>query len=417
MGIKRLTTFLTSHHDPVAHPPSSLPPGSRLLIDASGWAYVLQEACVARGARQDHLGDYRLLADEVRAAVGAMRAAGLVPILYTDGPTRRMKTEATKRRRLQRDGKWELLQGTCLDGQKVKQADLPEPPLMLRQVLATAASLRVELVNCAGEADQDMALACAERRHGGPAAYVLGLDSDFYLFRGCSYIRFEDISFVETSSAGEASRAGTCSPHAKVARAIVWTRAILSEMTSLNEAQLVEWAILLGNDYTAQFGRHLYDNELLSELGSDEHDPEAVREFVAEQQPELRLESRFANVQRAIEFSRALYQLQDLSVFPTDAADDDSEEEEVFALFCAVFLLFLRCVCAKNDENYRTTRSSFKGRTVSNFSTTKMMNFSFKLVDFVLKMMNFSFKLVDFVFKMMNFAFKLVDFVFKMMNF
>jgi hypothetical protein len=50
MGIKRLTTFLTNHHDPVAHPPTFLPPGSRLLIDASGWAYVLQEACVDGGA-------------------------------------------------------------------------------------------------------------------------------------------------------------------------------------------------------------------------------------------------------------------------------------------------------------------------------------------------------------------------------
>ena len=128
MGIKRLSTYLASRHDGAAHPPTALPPGSRLLVDASGWAYVLQEACVAEGARQDHLGDYRALDRAARRAIEAWREAGLVVIAYADGAVRRMKAEASKRRRLQRDGKWELLQGMCLDGQKAQQSELPEPP-------------------------------------------------------------------------------------------------------------------------------------------------------------------------------------------------------------------------------------------------------------------------------------------------
>eukprot|EP01047_Picozoa_sp_COSAG01_P014012 COSAG01_NODE_674_length_14337_cov_14.996418_1_plen_188_part_00 len=45
----------------VDHPPVALPPGSRLLIDATGWAFYLQECLVlppAPSVEQDHLGDY-----------------------------------------------------------------------------------------------------------------------------------------------------------------------------------------------------------------------------------------------------------------------------------------------------------------------------------------------------------------------
>ena len=45
----------------------------------------------------------------------------------------------------------------------------------------------------------------------------------------------------------------------------------------------------------------------------------------------------------------------------------------------------------------------------------KLMDFVFKLMDFVLKMMDFVFKLMDFVLTMMDFAFKLMDFVLTMM--
>eukprot|EP01044_Picomonas_judraskeda_P002805 COSAG03_NODE_213_length_10549_cov_7.843349_2_plen_1370_part_00 len=327
MGIKRLTAFLTANYDPVAHPPTVLPPGSRLLIDASGWSFLLQAACVAAGVRQDHLGDYGALDRAVEEMVQKIRSAGVVPILYCDGEVRQMKAAATKRRRKQRDGKWELLQGTCLDGQRVQQKDLPEPPLMMRQVLATAAALCVQVVRCRGEADQDMAIACAEQRHGDWPHYVLGQDSDFYMFRGCNYVCFGDLTF----SASDGSAGPQCSPHPRTARAVVWTRAILSEMTGLNERQLIEFAILLGNDYTAPFSKDLYGDEVAA-LGNDEFDPDVILEFVAEAAPELRLSSNFANVQRAIDFSRALYECEDLSAFPADAEESSEEEDEDYEI-------------------------------------------------------------------------------------
>eukprot|EP01043_Picozoa_sp_COSAG02_P042222 COSAG02_NODE_3571_length_6533_cov_8.215981_1_plen_496_part_10 len=322
MGIKRLTTFLGERYDPVAHPPTILPPGSWLLIDASGWSFMLQATCVAAGVRQDHLGDYGALDRAAGEMVEQIRSAGIVPVLYCDGQQRQMKAAETKRRREQRDGKWELLQGTCLDGQRVQQKDLPEPPLMMRQVLATATARGVQLVQCRGEADQEMAIACAAQRHGEGAHYVLGQDSDFYMFRGCHYIRFDDLNFSSSDNTPDEH----CSPHASIAHAVVWSRAILSEMTGLNERQLIEFAILLGNDYTAQFSKDLYGDEVAA-LGSDEFDPAVILEFIAEASPELRLSSNFANVQRAIDFSRALYECEDLSAFPTDT--DESSEEEV----------------------------------------------------------------------------------------
>ena len=97
-------------------------------------------------------------------------------------------------------------------------------------------------------------------------------------------------------------------------------------MTGLNERQLIEFAILLGNDYTAQFSKDLYGDEVAA-LGNDEFDPAVILEFVSKATPELRLSSNFANVQQAIAFSRALYECEDLSAFPTDA--DESSEEEV----------------------------------------------------------------------------------------
>ena len=208
MGIKRLTTFLEDRYDPVAHPPTVLPPGSWLLIDASGWSFMLQAACVTAGVRQDHLGDYGALDRAAGEMVQQIRSAGLVPVLYCDGQQRQMKAAETKRRREQRDGKWELLQGTCLDGQRVQQKDLPEPPLMMRQVLATATARGVQLVQWKATGTwRSRARAATRRRpHRGVKQRLL------YVPR-CHYIRF-DIELhpiqAPTTLLPRASRAVVC---------------------------------------------------------------------------------------------------------------------------------------------------------------------------------------------------------------
>jgi hypothetical protein len=157
--------------------------------------------------------------------------------MYVDGPVRQMKAETSARRSEQRELQWERLQGACLDGQQVAQAELPEPPLMMQQLLASAAALGVPLVRCVGEADQEMAIACGACCAAGQPCFIYGRDSDFYLLRGSRYIPFGEIDFEDPAEG---------SADVLAASATVWTPELLEELTSLPFNRLVEWAVLQG---------------------------------------------------------------------------------------------------------------------------------------------------------------------------
>jgi hypothetical protein len=206
-------------------------------------------------------------------------------------------------------------------------------------VLASAVAAGAEVVRCEGEADQDLAIACA-RAHGelgaggeaghaaatpataedegggcaGAAAspaFVLGLDSDFHLFSGCRYIRFDQLQLGGS-----------------VALAIVWTRAALAEMTGLSQSQLVEWAILIGNDYTGHFAPRVFGEGAAAALNAERCNlVEAAREYLIATEC-VQLQSEVEPVRRAMQLSRALYACEDLAAFPPDESSEVEEQEE-----------------------------------------------------------------------------------------
>ena len=73
--------------------------------------------------------------------------------------------------------------------------------------------------------------------------FVLGNDSDFYLFKDCRYVNFSDVVFVRPQGADPAEQTVQVAVN-------VYTRAALSKLLAVSEKFLVDFAIYLGNDYT-----------------------------------------------------------------------------------------------------------------------------------------------------------------------
>ncbi|CAM9262064.1 unnamed protein product, partial [Phaeothamnion confervicola] len=243
MGIKRLKTFIDQRLS-AANASRPLPEGASLLIDGNGWAFqLLRES----GARMDLVGDYAALGQTARAAVTAMRDAGLqVGPVYFDGKQRRLKKATERHRAQQRQDQWAALQGWCLDGATPPEyIGFPPPPLIIEELEAVLRDLNVPVVDCPGEADQELAKAAAADAAGNH--FVLGGDSDFFLFKGCRFIPFETLQLGGNNE--NLDGGGDGSPRTPTAQ--VWERARLAELCGVSETALVEWGLLLGNDYTA----------------------------------------------------------------------------------------------------------------------------------------------------------------------
>lgn len=87
MGIKFLTSFINENLAGSQRTQQLLPAGAKVLVDASGWAFHLQDLCVANGLRQDHLGDYDAFDRVLRAELGKLRMAALEVRLALSYPT------------------------------------------------------------------------------------------------------------------------------------------------------------------------------------------------------------------------------------------------------------------------------------------------------------------------------------------
>ena len=160
------------------------------------------------------------------------------------------------------------------------------PPLFSECVRATLRVLTEESVgghqggipqvSCAGEADFWMALESSKT-----GAIVHGNDSDFLMFGGCRYVPFGGLHFdvegvggvegvgnaVGTGgAAGVAGVAGVAgAAGAGGAKAVMLTREALAEELGVPELLLVEWSILLGNDYTGEgFAKDLFADGLVN---------------------------------------------------------------------------------------------------------------------------------------------------------
>lgn len=327
--------------DASLHEVVRIPPHSTLALDGNGLAYYLHNVaysryfaqvtggsavqttnggccCSTRGLSETQvtrlLPQYMpldILEDVTKEFVQSLQNQHMKLDVYWDGEGRRFKAATTAHRRETRDTEWSRLKQYSLYGifppsknKKLCRRDwlynLPMSRLLLHQVRHVLLQYpSVSMIQCAEEADSEVAKASAS----DPNCYCVGLDSDYCLF---SDIRYVPLNTLDASGS--------------VVTAVVLTRASIAEHLDLpTEESMVEFAILLGNDYV--------ENTKESQLDFCASNLDDVLDHVRQQDADYRVTSKVLEVQRAIDFTRALYEFQDLSDFPLDDEEDEPSFE------------------------------------------------------------------------------------------
>jgi len=321
-----------------------IPPHSTLALDGNGLAYYLHHVAYSRYFTQVTGGDAstktsscscntrnlsetqvtRLLPQYMplstleqvtKEFVQSLQRHGMKLVVFWDGEGRRMKAATTSKRKETRDTEWSHLKQYSMYGvvprlssnstlcRKDWLHNFPMSRLLLHQVNHTLSQFSsITMIQCNEEADHEVAKASAN----DPNCYCVGLDSDFCLFPNIRYIPLN-----------------TLDASGSVVTACVVTRAELAEQLDLpTEESIVEFAILMGNDYVG--------NSREAQLDFCSSKAEEIMDHLREQSSDYRVTSKLPQVELAMAFTRALYEFQDLSDFPLDeeSSDTDSSEEE-----------------------------------------------------------------------------------------
>eukprot|EP00040_Diaphanoeca_grandis_P035668 m.224896 g.224896 ORF g.224896 m.224896 type:complete len:1381 (-) comp33447_c3_seq1:838-4980(-) len=316
MGIRGLTTYIRENLGWNV-PRTQLPKGSTLLVDGNGWGWHILDNLDEQ--RREYLGDMEAVDVSVRERVKVWLAGGLIPRVVFDGPTTRMKDHTNIKRKQERLERTLLLESICTSSRQAKreeQPSLPMPPMLLEQVKWTLVDMGIEVSTCDIEADQEIAKDCAQLRDKGKPCFVLGSDSDFFMFKGIAYIpdRFEGKGGIELNTETNSTTA------------IVWTRQLLAQLVGIDEDLLVELAIVVGNDYTEHISlENMTPSTLATELGG----PHSRRANLI---VDWLLQPKRSSAKRGfigaiseddleyIDFTRALYNLEDLSEYPSECS-------------------------------------------------------------------------------------------------
>jgi siroheme synthase (precorrin-2 oxidase/ferrochelatase) len=350
MGIKGLTRYLTAKCNKTLINKEVLPENSTLLIDGNGFMfYILSIPKVENSFNRELGGNYNILNEAIKEEIQKYLNAGLKVQVYFDGISR-MKGETSEKRLQERMNMWTRLFNACNEGEILKQDDLPVPPLVSTQFRMTLRSIsEIEIIMCDEEADQELAKICCNKNinleKGKELYYCYGNDTDFIVMKDCPYIKFVDL-IIDNDN--------------KVIANKIWRRSEISSCLNMSEQKFVEFCIYVGNDYTQKFSRSNYKSivnveDLLRDFNSDsdsyseDSDIDNINEgsfnkvaidlytpnYIGELKDDLlsredgiQLESNNENLQQAIEFSRALYELQDLTSYPVELIDKEENNEE-----------------------------------------------------------------------------------------
>lgn len=350
MGIRGLKNYLVKKLDGVVAP-TALPPNATLVIDGDGWVFQLIET--SHEFRPELGGCYSSFEESVSAEINRLRSCGLQLLVLFDGPEQRMKDRTKLCRAADREQEWAKFYDFCEEGVKHSATDsFPLPPLSKKQLVATLKNIGVSSKICKGEADQDIAKAVQSGNKGLNVGeemfFAYGRDSDFYAMKDCPYLDFGTVTATECEEAFSSPMRMRATPTkasllrqkpTHQAHARVWRRSEICEALGVSESQFLTWAMLVGNDYTGHFDRTTAFNlnlpSQLSNFSSTTLDAllEAVAAteegFVLCASPELDAEQSAA-VQLTVDYSRAIYELQDIDHFPLDAPFSlpGGEEEE-----------------------------------------------------------------------------------------
>eukprot|EP00536_Pseudo-nitzschia_multiseries_P013275 jgi/Psemu1/290763/fgenesh1_pg.555_\ len=225
--------------------------------------------------------------------------------VFWDGPARRGKALTDLKRKIQRDRQESYLElfhnhGTMISASKKKRRtyacewkeDFPFSNLFttcVRHALQEEGDGIIQSVECSEEADIEL----AKRASGDDRAYVLGLDSDFFFFKGIQYIPLYQL-VIEPSGF----------------RAFVGRRSDLAELLRFeNEDRLIDLALLMGNDYVdANSSLNVPKSVDLSDIQSMIYYLQCHEDYEAT--------GKNKEGQDAVSFVRSLYNLHNLDAFP-----------------------------------------------------------------------------------------------------
>lgn len=279
----------------------------RLLIDGNGWIFHIVGKLVEIDFREFG-GFYEKYHSSIMEEVGLLRDhLGFDIVVYFDGKSTSLKDETADKRNDTINLAWTALFNRLHDRENCNQSDLPIPPLLGDQMLATLALCGVKMLMCTGEADQEIAIACAAENKSCPLGeekcFIYANDTDFVAMKDCLYIPFGGIRDLDESG--------------DIPVSCMLRRSFVADALGLTESQFVDLCIVMGNDYTDHFLRNDFTIDT-SHCPSVSHShsvetTEKLRNWVASTSPEQRLTSSNHDLRARIEYSRALYDLEDLT--------------------------------------------------------------------------------------------------------
>lgn len=319
-----------------------LPPKSKLLIDGNGLAFHLYHVAYARHIQSTFPSRTSgscpmvksLSASDITKAIPCMMPLELVRQVavefattlsqqdltlqcFWDGPAhhQRFKAKTIRKRTLQRQQDWAALQTFCRHGTlPLKPTDtacqciwhFPLSRLFLLSVKQALQTCSIDMVQCIDEADMQLARVAS----GDPDAFVLGQDSDFLFYKDIQYVPFGGIYMPSTTTNISGGRGNNIR-----VQVVCLTRSNIAGAIGLDDEDMVELAILLGNDYV--------DPKTSLSLPNFA-DLRNVEDRIAYLQQQLQQsDGNCYKSSPELDYVRAMYNLDDMESFPLNSEEED----------------------------------------------------------------------------------------------
>lgn len=338
MGIRNLKSTLKRLSNVTEF--DSIPSNSTLLIDGNGFIFYIIELLLEKNEIHYQFGGrYDIIIEMTKQEILKLESFGLNLIFYFDGNFTRFKAKTLEKRRIQDQLRWKELYKLCQSLENifydeylnlVKKAELPKPFLFSQQFRMVLSQLGVAIHICDDEADQNIAIACMQLNKANNHEYkyfCYANDTDFLIFNNCPYIEFGGICGIDKSNL-------------RIIVKKLWLQNDVCKMLSMSDEQLIEWVIFVGNDFFDEDHRKKLNFNIsninfinIEEFLNQHKNLLELRDFIlflwsiprANPYKPL-IYSKDANVQLSIDYTRALYNLQSLIVFPYDKVIEKPRE-------------------------------------------------------------------------------------------
>eukprot|EP00605_Chrysophyceae_sp_TOSAG23-4_P000579 GSChrysophyteH1.ASY1.ANO1.656.1 assembled CDS len=227
-----------------------------LVIDANGFVMWIASNLFSDGvSRNDGAYNYEDFTNKVYELLEVYLATQLRLDFYFDGNKTKCKEHTKSKRQEQNDDKRDRLISAANGG---RPCDVFIPPVLvtaqLLHILNDFNHDRIRVMHCEYEADQDIAIAVSSYNQSGvERAIAYASDSDFLAMKLCPYVKFPDLLLP---GMGEGSNSNGISAWK------VWRREQTAQMLHMSEKSLIDLCILTGNDFTNVAPRRNFDTLL-----------------------------------------------------------------------------------------------------------------------------------------------------------